>query len=180
MGCYKDDISASRGVASRLGSFVRPLSMALFCTVALAEPLHAETWTGVASVIDGDTLEIHGVRVRLEGIDAPESSQLCYDERHTAWRCGQAAARALDEFITRKTVHCETHSKDRYGRYIATCYLGRTDLNAALVATGLAVAYRKYSKRYILEEESARAANVGIWRGAFVMPWDWRRGERVQ
>ena len=120
------------------------------------------------------------MRMRLEGIDAPESSQLCYDERHTAWRCGQAAARALDEFITRKTVQCETHSKDRYGRYIATCYLGRTDLNAALVASGLAVAYRKYSKRYILEEESARAAKVGIWRGAFVMPWDWRRGERVQ
>ena len=180
MGRYKLNIAASRSMGSRVRAFAGSWSMAVFYTVALAGPIQAETLTGVASVIDGDTLEIHGVRMRLEGIDAPESSQLCYDERNTPWRCGQAAARALDEFIIRKTVQCETHSKDRYGRYIATCYLGSTDLNAALVASGLAVAYRKYSKRYVLEEESARAANVGIWRGAFVMPWDWRRGERVR
>jgi endonuclease YncB( thermonuclease family) len=177
MGC--DNTSALLRGLHKVLAYSGMCSAALIYIAVLAEPTKAETWSGIASVIDGDTLDIHGVRIRLEGIDAPEASQLCYDERQTAWRCGQVAARALDEFIIRKTVHCETHSKDRYGRYIATCYFGGTDLSAALVSSGLAVAYRKYSNRYVLEEENARAANVGIWRGAFVMPWDWRRGERI-
>ena len=150
------------------------LGALLFATQA-----HAQTFQGTASVIDGDTLEIHGTRLRLEGIDAPETSQNCYDSNGEAWRCGQAAALALDEFIARRPVRCVAVNQDRYGRYIANCYLDGTDLSAVLVASGLAVAYRKYSTRYIADEDRARASVEGIWNGAFVMPWEWRRGVRL-
>jgi endonuclease YncB( thermonuclease family) len=149
------------------------------CASWLSGALHAQSLTGTVSVIDGDTLEMHGERIRLEGMDAPESGQSCRTEAGDVWRCGQAAALALDELIARQTVYCDARDVDRYGRHIATCYLGNTDLGATLVASGLAVAYRKYSTAYVAIEDQARASRLGIWAGRFVMPWDWRRGERI-
>lgn len=129
---------------------------------------------GVASVIDGDTIEIHDRRIRLDGIDAPKSAQVCLraGERE---RCGQASAFYLADLIARKTVRCVPHDVDRYGRDIATCWLADTNLNQRMVETGQAVAYRKYSMRYVAAETEAEAGRQGIWATEFTMPWEWRR-----
>ena len=144
---------------------------------ALASVAHADV-TGRASVIDGDTIEIHGQRIRLFGIDAPESAQLCLAE-NKRWRCGQQAALALDDKIAGRPVACTEKDRDRYGRIVAVCRLAGEDLNAWLVTEGWALAYRRYSKDYVDEEETASAARKGIWRGTFVPPWNWRRGQRL-
>lgn len=137
------------------------------------------TLNGKASVIDGDTIEIHGERIRLHGIDAPESGQLCRDAKDRKWRCGQKSAWALDKEIGRKPVSCKTTGTDRYGRYIGLCTSGRTDLNGWMVRQGWAVAYRKYSQDYVAVERSAHQARLGLWQGRFTRPDKWRKGERL-
>jgi endonuclease YncB( thermonuclease family) len=134
---------------------------------------------GKASVIDGDTIEIHGERIRLHGIDAPESGQLCRDAQDRKWRCGQKSALALDKKIGRKPVSCKTAGTDRYGRYIGVCTSGRMDLNGWMVRQGWAVAYRKYSQDYVALERSAQQAHLGVWQGRFTRPDEWRKGERL-
>lgn len=134
--------------------------------------------TGVASVIDGDTIEIHGARIRLNGIDAPESGQLCRDSGGKPWRCGQQAALALSDRIDRRTVSCQQVDTDRYGRVVADCFVGRNNLNRWMVRQGWAVAYRQYATEYIEAEDSAREDRRGVWQGQFDMPWDWRAQRR--
>ena len=129
---------------------------------------------GVASVIDGDTLEIHDRRIRLDAIDAPESAQLCLRDGRKE-QCGQGAAFFLADLIRRRTVRCVPYDVHRYGRDIATCWLGEVNLNEKMVAAGRAVAYRKYSKRYVAAENAASAARLGLWATVFEMPWDYRR-----
>jgi endonuclease YncB( thermonuclease family) len=133
--------------------------------------------TGVASVIDGDTIEIHGQRIRLHGIDAPEASQLCM-VGGKQWRCGAAAANRLADKVGRQQVSCEERDKDRYGRVVATCSAGGVDLNAWMVSEGLAVAYRQYSSDYVGQEEAAKNSRRGVWATEFDMPWDWRKARR--
>ena len=130
---------------------------------------------GVASVIDGDTIEIHGQRVRLHGIDAPEGGQTCLDAAGRNWRCGQRAALALQDLIGRRTVTCDERDVDRYGRIVGRCLVGEVDINGWLVAQGLALAYRRYSRDYVAAEEEARASGRGMWAGTFELPWEWRR-----
>ncbi len=134
---------------------------------------------GQASVVDGDSLEIHGERIRLFGIDAPEARQTCTREGRP-WPCGQTAAQRLDALIGGRPVRCEPHNIDRYGRVVAICYGGEVDLNAALVAEGLALAYREFSRRYLADEEAARSAGRGVWADGVQLdpPWEWRRRER--
>ena len=133
---------------------------------------------GQARVIDGDTLDIRGTRIRLHGIDAPESRQMCRAAGRY-WSCGQQASRALAELIGPRRVVCSERGRDRYGRIVAVCLAGRTDLNRWMVAKGWAFAYRQYARLYVADEMAARAAGRGIWRGDAVPPWDWRRGERL-
>lgn len=125
-------------------------------------------YVGVASVIDGDTIEIHGQRFRLSGIDDPETEQLCKDAEGKAYHCGQAAANALADFIGRHTLSCANVDIDRYHRIVAECSVGGADVGLYMVGSGLAVAYRKYSTAYVPKEDSAHAS--GIWSGAFDMP----------
>lgn len=129
---------------------------------------------GVASVIDGDTIEIHGTRIRFHGIDAPESRQECTRSNSATWRCGQQSALALAERIRRATIRCLPRDRDRYERVVAVCFKDGEDLNRWLVRNGWAVAYRKYSTDYVADEAIARSAKVNIWSGTFEMPWDWR------
>jgi endonuclease YncB( thermonuclease family) len=133
------------------------------------------SYVGVASVIDGDTIEIHGERFRLFGIDAPEAKQLCKGAKGKPYRCGQVAANALSDLIVNQTVTCEKRDVDRYQRIVAVCEVNGQDVGAYLVATGLAVAYVQYSKSYVPQQNAARQAGLGLWAGAFEMPWDWRR-----
>ena len=151
----------------------------LLGTFFSAAPVAANDLVGVASVIDADTLEIRGVRIRLHGIDAPESRQLCRRSSGDEWRCGQQAALALADRIGRPTASCAVHDVDRYDRAIAVYSQGNQDLNRWLVSEGWAVAYRRYSRDYSGAEDQARRAGRNIWSGRFVMPWDWRRGQRL-
>ena len=152
------------------------LSRVVFATALIfaATASHAQNIAGVASVIDGDTIEIHGTRIRLAGIDAPESKQECQHADGTGWRCGQKAALALSDHIGRSVVNCVPSTKDRYGRTIATCFLGAEDVNRWMVTQGWAVAYRQYSRAYVEDEHRAHAARMGIWAGNFMTPSEWR------
>ena len=133
---------------------------------------------GRASVIDGDTVEIHGERIRLHGIDAPESRQLCTNPQGEDWRCGQRAALALADHINGAVLRCEPRTIDRYKRLIAVCYAGGEDINQWMVAQGWALAYRQYSKDYVAVEALARNARLNIWSGEFQAPWNWRKDRR--
>jgi endonuclease YncB( thermonuclease family) len=143
----------------------------------LAGPALAEV-AGQASVIDGDTIDIHGQRIRLHGIDAPEKGQPCFDAGQQPYRCGQKAAMALDEFIGGSSVTCEEQDVDRYGRIVARCMVRGQSINAWLVRKGYAMAYRKYSGDYVPEETEARNAHRGVWSGSLLPPWEWRKQKR--
>lgn len=132
---------------------------------------------GPASAVDGDSLEVAGQEIRLHGIDAPEWEQLC-NRKSERYPCGQVAARALADRIDGRHAECDVQDVDRYGRAVGVCFLDGKDLNGWLVRRGHAVAYRRYSRAYVDEEEAAQAARRGVWAGEFVMPWQWRRGER--
>lgn len=138
---------------------------------------------GPARVIDGDTLEVAGQKVRLHGIDAPEKDQLCQRANGAEYHCGALALVRLEELIGGRRARCLGREKDRYGRLIARCYVAgehgpALDLGGALVIRGLAVAYRKYSSDYNSAEATAKAAKAGIWAGTFVAPELWRKGVR--
>lgn len=133
---------------------------------------------GRASVIDGDTIEIHGQRIRLHGIDAPENGQPCFDAANRPYRCGQKAAMALDEFIGQSLVSCRERDVDRYGRTVADCLVRGEDIELWLVRNGHAFAYRRYSSDYIGAEQEAKNDRRGIWAGHTQAPWEWRRKQR--
>ena len=135
--------------------------------------------SGMALISDGDTITISGMKVRLNGIDTPERNQTCRNAGVT-WKCGYEATETLRGWLDTKEVRCLGDRKDRYGRLIADCFVDGYNVNARLVYEGLALAYRKYSKKYIPEEDKARAAKRGLWAGEFVAPWDWRRGKRLE
>jgi endonuclease YncB( thermonuclease family) len=137
------------------------------------------TLTGQASVVDADTIEIRGERIRLVGVDAPESGQKCFTHAGKPWRCGTVAANALDTWINRNPVTCDIEGKDRYDRLLGTCRVRGEDMQAWLVANGHALAYRTYSTAYVPAELKARAAAAGMWSGDFVAPWEWRKGLRL-
>lgn len=152
----------------------------VFDRVANASPnASGPTVSGQARVVDGDTLEVGGVRIRLHGVDAPESGQSCIAAGRR-WPCGERATRALAGRIEGRTVSCEERDRDRHGRIVAVCRNAGRDVNAWMVSQGWALAYRRYSRDYVGEEISARDARLGMWRGDFVPPWDWRRGDRLE
>lgn len=131
---------------------------------------------GQPSVIDGDTLEIHGQRIRLWGIDAPESRQTCLGRSGDRFRCGQLAALRLQEMTIGRTATCTPHGRpDRYRRVVAVCTVGGADVAAAMVRAGMAVDYPRYSRRaYASQQAVAKSEEIGLWWGTFQMPWLWR------
>jgi endonuclease YncB( thermonuclease family) len=161
-------------------SCILPLALVL----ALATfPTIAETLSGQADVVDGDTLSIRGekARVRLYGVDTPEGQQTCEDADGKRYLCGSRAAETLSSLIGRNgRVSCVEEDRDRYGRVVAVCRANGREINAELIRQGWALEYKQYSDgRYADEEADARKAKRGLWAGKFVEPWDWRRGERL-
>lgn len=154
--------------------------MALFALhFLLVSAARAETLSGQARVLDGDTLAISGQRVRLNGIDAPETRQTCSRDGRQ-WACGKASTSEMRRLIGRNQVRCEISGRDKYGRAIGACFVNGRDLQQQLVRKGLALAYRKYSTRYIPDEDAARTDSVGLWSGEFVPPWKWRKQDRTR
>src|SRR5689334_6299508 len=146
------------------------VSFAFVALVLAAAPALAGVVAGRASVIEGDTLDIRGTRIRLHGIDAPESAQTCRNADVRPYRCGQQAALALADHIGGANVSCEQKDVDRYKRIVAVCSLGGEDLNAWLVHEGYALAYRQYGTDYVAEENDAHRARRGVWSGTFTAP----------
>ncbi|SEP37514.1 Endonuclease YncB, thermonuclease family [Methylobacterium sp. UNC300MFChir4.1] len=161
-------------------SYPKAMRHALAVLVLLSGPvLAAEPIVGHASVTDGDTVVIRSTRVRLHGIDAPESAQLCQDAAGKSYRCGQGAALALARQIGEAIISCEPRDTDRYGRTVAICRKGDEDLNAWMASQGYATAYQRYSRDYVGVETTARALKRGLWAGTFDPPSDWRRAKRA-
>jgi endonuclease YncB( thermonuclease family) len=143
-------------------------------------PLPSErSLSGIARVIDGDTIEIRGTHIRLNGIDAPESKQEC-EANGQAYACGKQATEALIVLLGARSVVCTETSRDRYQRIIARCRVDSTDVGTWMVEHGWAIAFRKYSLEYVKAEDRARSAKLGIWAGTFDMPEDWRRHKAIQ
>ena len=150
-------------------------TFALIFALLTASPAHAADLIGRASVIDGDTIEIQGTRIRLHGVDAPESRQECH-VGGKAWRCGQQAALALSDWLGASTVSCQQVAVDRYKRIVARCSKGEMDLGSWLVSNGWALDYPRYSEGYyVRDQESAKAGKRGVWRGEVIPPWEWRK-----
>ena len=133
----------------------------------------AKTLVGAARAIDGDSLRLAGEELRLQGLDAPELRQSCTDGSGRPVDCGRLARRALERLLARGIVTCEIGKIDRYGRGLAQCRQGETDINATLVREGHAVAYGGYRA----EEAQAKAAGQGIWAYRFERPESWRRAQ---
>ena len=138
--------------------------------------------SGIPKVTDGDTIRIEGKKIRFFGIDAPEKKQQCSKPWLTIsfisfsknYPCGQISTDKLKKKINNKLLICKWSNKDRFKRYIAECFKDKTNINAWMVRNGYAVAYRKYSKKFVSQEIFAKKEKLGLWSGTFMMPWDYR------
>jgi endonuclease YncB( thermonuclease family) len=141
---------------------------ALVATIGQAS---AGTIAGRASVIDADTLEIHGERIRLLDIDAPESRQPCIRPDGSEWRCGQQAALAVADWLGARPVICETTKRDRYHRWLAACTVAGETLAVWIAASGWGVPYRDCACEEVrAASEYAKLHRRGIWSGSFAAP----------
>jgi endonuclease YncB( thermonuclease family) len=134
---------------------------------------------GSAAILDGDTIQIGETRIRLVGIDAPETDQRCLDRAGKLWLCGIAAREAVSDLVANRPVRCQWSGMDIYRRMLATCWVAGENINRWLVRQGLALAYIKYSREFVEDEKQARDATRGMWSGVFIAPWDWRTRTRL-
>lgn len=139
-----------------------------------AEPDTTPRSGDAVRVIDGDSLSIGTTRIRLEGVDAPELDQLCWRDG-APWQCGQRSHAELKNLVQDREVRCNPTGKDRYGRVLAKCYVGNTEIQQWMVSSGWAVAYSEYSSEYVEAERNARDARLGIWGSDFLKPSEHRR-----
>jgi endonuclease YncB( thermonuclease family) len=163
--------SLRRQVASALAG---ALAFCILALISRADRAAEAPLVGQASVIDGDTIDIQGTRIRLEGIDAPEIAQTCASRMLGTWRCGEAAASAMRRLTVGQVLNCERRGIDKYKRVLAVCFVGGADINAEMVREGLAWAFVKYSRSYVREEAQAHAEHVGVWQGEAQPPWEFR------
>ena len=125
-------------------------------------------------VIDGDTIKIGNKKIRFSGIDAPELNQYCF-KKEKKILCGVLAKKALLKKIGNKIPKCVIEGKDIYKRILAECFVNEKSLSKFLVRNGYAFAYRKYSKKFIQDEEFARKNKLGLWSMKFYYPWEFRK-----
>ena len=125
-------------------------------------------------VIDGDTIKIGNKKIRFSGIDAPELNQYCFKNGKKIL-CGVLAKKALLKKIGNKVPECVIEGKDIYKRVLAECFINKKSLSKFLVRNGYAFAYRKYSKKFIQDEEVARKNKLGLWSMKFDYPWEFRK-----
>ena len=134
--------------------------------------------SGQFTAVDGDSLRKGSDEFRLHAIDAPELHQDCQDHTGRSYACGREALEALRRLIRGRTLDCSVRETDRYGRLIATCSAGDTEINREMVRLGWALAYRRHGALYVRAEEDARRERRGIWQGDFKNPEEWRAEHR--
>lgn len=139
----------------------------------------AQSIVGRAEVVDGDTFRVKGVSVRLHGIDAPEQKQTCIRENGAEWACGAWVSDQVRRAYAGKRVRCEQLDTDRYGRAVARCYSGGTDIGQRLVQEGLAFAFRRYSMDYDLDEKRAAVTGRGLHGSQVQSPAAFRRAQNT-
>ena len=127
-------------------------------------------------VIDGDTIILNDEKIRFSGIDTPELKQICSKESQKIF-CGMLAKKLLIKKIGDEIPRCVREGNDIYDRVLAECFLNGESLSSFLVRSGYAFAYRKYSKKFIKDEEFAKKNKLGIWSMKFQYPWEFRKGE---
>lgn len=159
---------------TRLRGFVGAAFMVCMHTQAVARDIE-----GPAEVIDGDTLRVAGLRIRLFGVDAPELSQNCFSNG-TPMACGKMAKDVLESMIGGADLTCVGRDTDTYGRIVATCRISGVDISAALVEAGWAIAFQRYSQDYLPQEARARASRAGIWQWDFQSPEDFRSNQQAR
>jgi endonuclease YncB( thermonuclease family) len=174
---------ARRGQGRSGGGIMQMASIRLFARLILIlltpYPALAAEITGIPRVVDGDTVEIGQVKIRLSGIDAPETDQLCLDAKSEKWACGIAARDQLIRHSNGQTWECSTTGTDHYGRSLANCFVEGEDVSAWMVRSGWALSFVRYSHAYDADEVVAREAHAGLWSGAFIAPWDWRHRNKT-
>ena len=127
-------------------------------------------------IIDGDTIHLNGEKIRFTGIDTPELKQTCFKEGEKDF-CGVTAKQILIDKIGNNNVECINEGKDQYKRTLAECFVNNESLSSYLVRSGYAFAYRKYSKKFVPDEDYARINKVGMWSMEFNYPWDYRKSK---
>lgn len=164
--------SPPSGIARRAKVVLAALLLAAVGAAPAAAAAKIEA--GRATVIDGDTIDVGSVRVRIHGIDTPELAQRCANGRGGIWACGERAAERMAELVQGASVSCAAQSRDQYGRIVAICWARGVDLGETLVREGLAWAFRRYSDAYLAPESEARRAMRGVWRADTEPPWSYR------
>ena len=137
----------------------------IFCNTSFADSLR---------VVDGDTIVLNGEKIRFSGIDSPELKQTCMNGDEKVF-CGKSAKMLLVIKIGNQTLECISEGKDVYKRTLAECFINGESLSAFLVKSGYAFAYRKYSDKFIKDEEFAKKNKLGMWAMKFQYPWDFRK-----
>ena len=150
------------------------LLILLIILVSFSNFVFAKTINGKPRIIDGDTIHIKSNKIRLHGIDAPETKQTC-KIGNEEWYCGKQSTKELKKLINKQNVECVINDVDVYNRYIAICYIDEININQWMVKNGWAIAYRYYSKDYINEEEYADDNKLGIWKSKFIEPYLYRK-----
>jgi len=154
---------------------MRKLILIVIILLNLNTRIIASEINGIPIITDGDTVKISNNKIRLHGIDAPEKNQKC-TKNVKEYNCGAVATRALIRKIGKNLVRCSIQKKkDRYNRFIGVCFIEQEDLNKWMVRNGYAIAYTRYSKDYILDEEFAKTNKLGLWSGTFLKPEKWRK-----
>lgn len=163
------------------GLYWMPMAALVGLSMAMSvwlPPLARAEMSGQVEVLDGDTLEISGRRIRLFGIDAPDNRQTC-ERRSRAWPCGARATETLVRLVGGRNVTCYERGRDAFGRVQAVCYAAGRELNAAMVRAGMALAYRDRPTDYGKLEIQAQQAGRGLWSSAFTSPWNWSKADRA-
>ena len=128
-------------------------------------------------IVDGDTIHLNGEKIRFTGIDTPELKQSCLKEGIKDL-CGVTAKKILIDKIGKDSVECISEGKDQYKRTLAECFVNNESLSSYLVRSGYAFAYRRYSKKFIPDEDYARINKIGMWSMEFDYPWDYRKSKK--
>jgi endonuclease YncB( thermonuclease family) len=143
------------------------------------DPVASATISGPITVLDGDTIEIGATRIRLFGIDAVEHDQTCRNQDGTVWACGDWVTQQARAQFQGRNGRCEPTGDVTYGRIVARCTVGGTDMQRALVDQGMAFAYRRYSSDYVGDERTAAAQKRGIWAGTVQKPEEFRAASKT-